>query len=82
MRLIILALLVYVAYRLIRGLSRSKQEIHTTPDGGVIDEMVQDPVCKTYVPRREAVKKVINGQAVFFCSHECASRYEKEKGKE
>lgn len=79
MRLIFLAILVYVAYRLIRGLNRSKQEIHTTPDGGVIDEMVQDPVCETYVPRRDAVKKMIDGRDVFFCSHECASRYEKEK---
>jgi len=79
MRLIILAILIYLAYRLLRGFKRSKQEIQRTPDGGVIDEMVQDPVCKTYVPRREAVRKVVDGREVFFCSEACASRFEKEK---
>ena len=79
MRLIILALLIYIAYRLFRGFTTSKQEIQRTPDGGVIDEMVQDPVCKTYVPRRDAVKKVIGGREIFFCSEACASKYEKEK---
>lgn len=79
MRLIFLAILVYVAYRLIRGISRSKQEIQRTPDGGVIDEMVQDPVCKTYVPRRDAVKRTIHGRTHFFCSEQCASEYEESK---
>ncbi len=79
MRLILLAFLIYIAYRLFRGFTTSKQEIRRTPEGGVIDEMVQDPVCKTYVPRRDAVKKIIGGEEVFFCSEACASKYEIER---
>ncbi|RPI72743.1 MAG: YHS domain-containing protein [Desulfobacteraceae bacterium] len=46
------------------------------PGHKVIDEMVQDPVCKTYIPRRDAVKKTIGGKELSFCSQECAVKYE------
>jgi YHS domain-containing protein len=47
----------------------------------VVDEMVQDPFCKTYIPRREAVRRRVGGQEHFFCSEECARKFEaQEKG--
>ena len=78
MRLIILALLGYLLYRLIRGLFSSSQRITRTENGGVIDEMIQDPVCKTYIPLRDAQKRVIDGREYFFCSKECADKFENE----
>lgn len=42
------------------------------------DEMVQDPVCRTYVPRGIAVEETIRGQAYYFCSKECAETYQKQ----
>ena len=75
-RFIILAFLGYLLYRTIKGVFRSNKEIDRSPDGGVIDEMVQDPFCKTYIPRRESIKRVINGNEYRFCSDECASKFE------
>ena len=75
MKLLIYAILVYFVYRLIKRGFKSNKEVHRGPGGGVIDEMVQDPFCKTYVPKRESVRELIDGQEHFFCSGECASRY-------
>ena len=81
MRLIILAVLGYVLYRLIRGFFKPGQKISKTGNGGVIDEMVQDPVCKTYIPLRNAQRRVISGREYFFCSKECADKFELEENK-
>ena len=74
-RFIILILLGYLVYRTIKGLFGSNKEIDRTVDGGIIDEMVQDPFCKTYIPRRESIKRVINGNEYHFCSEECADKF-------
>jgi YHS domain-containing protein len=79
MRFLILILLAYLAYRVVKLVFKPKREIRRGPNGGVIDEMVQDPVCKTYIPRREAIRKTIEGREYFFCSEACASRFESEK---
>jgi len=81
MRLIILAVLGYLLYRLIRGLFKSGKKISKAGNGGVIDEMVQDPVCKTYIPLRDARRRVIGGREYFFCSKECADKFELEENK-
>lgn len=39
------------------------------------DEMVLDPVCNTYVLKRRAVARHINGELRFFCSEACAGKY-------
>jgi uncharacterized protein len=78
MRLIILALLGYLLYRLVRGVFKSGQRITRNDKGGVIDEMVQDPVCKTYIPLRDAQRRIVGGREYFFCSKECADKFESE----
>lgn len=50
----------------------SPPEPEKTQDG---EEMVQDPHCGTYVPRSLAVKQVIKGQPLYFCSEECRDAY-------
>jgi YHS domain-containing protein len=39
------------------------------------DVLVQDPVCKTFIPRREALKAERDGQTYFFCSEGCLKRF-------
>jgi YHS domain-containing protein len=78
MRLIILVLLGYLLYRLVRGVFKSGQRITRNEKGGVIDEMVQDPVCKTYIPLRDAQRRIVDGREYFFCSKECADKFESE----
>ena len=39
------------------------------------DLLVQDPVCKTFIPRREALKAEKGGVSHFFCSEGCLKRF-------
>ncbi len=76
-RLLIWAGLAYVCYRVVKGVFASSERLDHRNDG-VIDEMVQDPQCKTYVPRRGAERRVVGGREYFFCSKECADKFEEE----
>ncbi|MGE5841897.1 MAG: YHS domain-containing protein [Deltaproteobacteria bacterium] len=82
MRFIIYLVLAYLAYRVLKAVIRPKDRISRTEDGGIIDEMVQDPQCKTYVPRRQAVEKTIDGKSYHFCSDSCASKFLQEGKRE
>ncbi len=42
-------------------------------------DMAQDPNCGTYVPKRQAVTKSIQGNEHFFCSKKCADEYSPKK---
>jgi YHS domain-containing protein len=83
MRFIIFALLVYLLYRLIRGifLAAPKQQGRREPASGpaIVDEMVIDPVCRVYIPRREALTARVEGETVYFCSRECMNKYLQDK---
>jgi len=78
MRIIIYIVLVYLLYRILKGFFSKSKGIEKGGSGGVIDEMVQDPICETYIPRRDSQKRVIGGNEYFFCSDECASKFELE----
>ncbi len=81
MRLIIAAILIYLLYKLfIKGGKKGsyredKRAYESNPDVG---EMVQDPVCKVYIPMDQAYIRVINGKKYYFCSEECAEKFEKK----
>ena len=47
---------------------------------GARDELVQDPVCHTYVLRSRAVTRLAGGTTHYFCSRECAARYSAIRG--
>jgi len=40
-----------------------------------VSEMVQDPVCKIYVPKREALTAEQDGATYYFCSKECRQKF-------
>jgi YHS domain-containing protein len=53
-----------------------KSEEPFTQSGQVItDEMVIDPHCHVYIPKREAITAKIAGKTVYFCSKECKKKY-------
>jgi YHS domain-containing protein len=80
MRLLIILLLLYLLYRVVRFLLGSTKTFQRHGQSGAIDEMVQDPQCKTYIPLRQAKREVIDGKEYFFCSEACAEAFkEKEK---
>jgi len=77
-RILVILLGCYIAWRLIRGLLRKKARTESMPEGprGRIDDvMVKDPQCGTYVARRDGiVEKTPEGELVF-CSRECREKY-------
>ena len=74
-RLIFFGILAYLLYRIVKGVFSPKAKVNRGSAQRIVDEMVQDPFCKTYVPRRDSVRRVIQGQEVFFCSKDCADKY-------
>ena len=82
MRFIIYLVLAYVAYRVLKAVIRPKDRIYRSENGGVIDEMVQDPQCKMYIPRREAIEKAVDGRTYHFCSDACATKFLQQGKKE
>ena len=38
-------------------------------------DMVQDPNCGTYVPKKQSIPKLVHGKEQFFCSKKCAEEY-------
>ncbi len=81
LRLILLAAVLYVLYRILRGVLVSKKREVKGVRGEIIDELVQDPQCKLYIPSRSSVKRVISGRNYSFCSEECARRFEENHPK-
>ena len=80
LRILIFALIGYLLYHAIKRVLGSGRTLKRGGgDAKVIDEMVQDPVCKTYIPLRESVKRRIGGRQYFFCSEECADKFEAER---
>ena len=74
-KIIFLAVLAYILFRLVKGVFSPRTKIDRRKAGGVIDEMVQDPFCGTYIPRRESIRRVMEGEEYLFCSEECADKF-------
>ena len=80
MRLIVLAILVYLLYRLVKSWG-GKRVTHTDrsgsgrPPGEIDDVMVKDPQCGAYFPSRKAVRARVDGRQLEFCSEGCRDRY-------
>lgn len=84
-RLIILAVLIYIGYLLIKGGSSKKKiknnaDLDSPKDGS--DVLMEDPVCKKLVPKGQAVKLDYKGDTIYFCSEECCKKFSTDKGVE
>ena len=78
-RLLFFVFLIYILYSLAKKAFGAGSKISgSDSSSGVISEMVQDPYCKTYIPRNEAYKAVLGGEEILFCSRECAEKYKDE----
>lgn len=86
-RIILFCVLVYLFIRLINRLFFAKGS-HARPaqgqftsDRGSVREMVQDPVCKIYVPKKDALMLSRNGTTYYFCCAECLRKFESTPGR-
>ncbi len=85
LRIIILIVLFYILYRLLfqgkrklRGHAKGSQSgpSNVPPQ----DILVEDPVCHTLVPKRNAVTLNQGDETLYFCSKKCYEAYLSNKG--
>ena len=84
LRLLILAILLYILYRLLVG--GLKKKVASTFRQGeelpVHDVLVEDPICHTYVAKGQAVTLKDGDKTLYFCSEKCRNTYESQKGEQ
>lgn len=74
-RLILIAAAVYLMYRLFWKKKPKISFPGRSRETGHEDVLVQDPYCKTYVPRGQAIALKHAGETLYFCSPECRERF-------
>ncbi|OGR00564.1 MAG: hypothetical protein A2505_01330 [Deltaproteobacteria bacterium RIFOXYD12_FULL_55_16] len=81
-KLLVYAVFLYVLYRLLTGGKEKKpvaqannQAAPGTTELAIHDQLVEDPVCHIYIPKRQAIVLHDNGLSVFFCSEQCRKIY-------
>ena len=84
MKFLFYCLLAYLVFRFVsfwRNIGRPKSPGQTPPPERKVlsGEMVKDEVCQTYLPRENALREVVDGQARFFCSKECRQKCLEER---
>jgi hypothetical protein len=80
LRFIAVAVLAFLLFLLLRasvhaflaGLRGSRPQMRGRPG---VDELVKDPVCETYIPRRKAIARGSGPAIRYFCSATCADKY-------
>jgi len=81
LRLLIFWALLYFGYRAIKTIMfgalthQHREPLHNHKQQTVIDEMVQDPICGVYFPRKDGVRAIIKGQEFLFCSKKCKDKF-------
>lgn len=84
LRIIILAILVYIGYRLIvGGFKKDSKKVGSNRASSAMpasDTLEEDPICKKLVPRQQAIKFKHAGGVHYFCSEECCKSFRKTQG--
>jgi uncharacterized protein len=75
----LVAVLVWFLYRSVRRLMSGGEKTGRRPEpkgpDQVIDVMVQDPQCGTYLPKHEAIRSIVRDEERFFCSESCRDAF-------
>ena len=69
--IILLFILYYVLYSFMKYPSLGKKVNRRDEP----EELVQDPYCRTYIPKGSAVQKRIDGKDCYFCNPDCLRKY-------
>ena len=84
LRIIILAALCYILYRLLFAGKKKEKPPQQRPVSGnstaIQDVLVEDPVCHTYVPQKQAIRAAKDGKIYYFCSEKCCQTFLEGKG--
>ena len=78
-RIIILAVVGYVAYRALKSWMfpnpSPPESVAGRNDGQIDDVMIKDPYCEAYFPKRNAVHLRWDGKDMLFCSTQCKDKF-------
>lgn len=85
LRLILFIISTLILYAILHLLIKDMPSIRKRVNRRVEpEELVQDPYCLTYIPKRLAIKKNVAGKECYFCNRNCLENYLKngmrEKG--
>ena len=61
-----------ILHFLIKDMSSNRKRANRSMEP---EELVQDPCCKTYIPKRLAIKKTVGGKEYYFCNQDCLRNY-------
>jgi YHS domain-containing protein len=78
-QLLLLAAIVYFLLKWVRqgpAAARPRTPDARAGQGGPVEEMVQDPVCGTWVPLSQAIAGRQGSVTHHFCSPECRDRFQ------
>jgi len=81
LKLVIGIIVIYLLFKLFRkgfsqmGGKAGQDEIRTAVAG---EDLVEDPLCHTYVPIGDACRTQIDGKTIYFCSLKCLEQYKSE----
>lgn len=65
----------YLLYKIQQFFSKKPPAKHFLPQNEPHEELVEDPVCHTFVTRQEAHVRTFEGKKHFFCSQACAEKF-------
>jgi YHS domain-containing protein len=80
-KLVIFVIVLYLLFKLLkkglpRGEGKTAHNPLQKPSAG--EDLVEDPVCHTYIPLSTALKVNVDGKTVYFCSQKCLETYVQE----
>ncbi|MGI9571415.1 MAG: TRASH domain protein [Desulfobulbia bacterium] len=87
LRILILAGLVYLGYRLIKsnfsksGENEKSEDESPRPGGAITDVLIEDPVCRKLIPKQQAYTLEADDGPHYFCSKECGDKFAAEREK-
>ena len=87
-RLVVLGILLYVAWRLLQGISgsmrssRASRNKRAETNTKVQDVLVEDPVCHKLVPKNQAIRCRVDDKTYYFCSDTCCDKFSETQRKE
>jgi len=82
-RILIIVGLFFLIYRVLRGLIspaplnrfKGSRPDYDTENDSDPEELIRDPNCGIYLPRKQAIAALIGGRVSYFCSEECKRQY-------
>jgi len=77
LKLLLLAWIIYMLYKWLRRSASPAPKPRTfdPPSGQAVEEMVQDPVCGTWVPVSQALPLEHKKEIKHFCSPACRDKF-------